>query len=89
MPTPAKRLKKIVRDKELRTYEELVRYVYSYCGNTLREAVVLKEHDLRRYIDVKTTANSACGFQCSNERTGLSKRGISGCSMTYERKLLD
>ena len=89
MATPASRLKKIVRDKELRTYDELVRYVYRYCGNTLREAVVSKEYDLRRYIDAKKIANSMCGFQCSNERTGLSKRGISGCSMTYERKLLD
>ena len=56
MSTPANRLKGLVRNKEFRTYDELVRYVYRYCGNTLREAVVSKEYDLRRYIDARAVA---------------------------------
>ena len=89
MTTTPSRIKRIIREQEFKSYDECVTYVFSHCGQRLRKGVIDYRHDLTRYIDAKNTAKAACGFQSANERTMLSKRGISGCSMTYETKLTD
>ena len=53
MDKPLSRLKSIANKKELRTYEELHKYVHSYCGKTLMKAVEQYEERLRLFFEAK------------------------------------
>lgn len=89
MSTPLSRLKYIVGHQDVRSYDDLAAYVYTYCGQTLRDAVLRYEHEMKLFIDAKSVAEPACGMQRSTERTAPRKRGLGGCSMVIERKLKD
>lgn len=89
MATVASRLKETIREHDIKTYDQLVWYVFRYCGESKRVGVVKHEYDLRRYIEARAVSRSACGMQTSTERTMRPKRGLAGCSMIVERKLRD
>lgn len=89
MATTLSRLKTLTVRKNIKSYEQLKRYVFTYCGDRLRTAVINHEGSMRDFFDAKSVSESACGMQRGLERTAPRKRGLGGCSMTIERRLKD